>query len=147
MKPERYAELREARGLSQAQLAEMLGMTVKSMSYWENGVRKPPIDKLEWLADFYGVSTDYLLGRTDIPNVYTHESVIDGRAGVLYSTQKDLPPAEQEQVEREVQRAVTDGPVVTLQGSTLDSGKLEEFVLRLVRQALEERDTQGNSQS
>lgn len=66
MRPERFVELREEKGLTQAKLAEELGMSVRAIAFWESGERKPPIDKLEWLADFYDVTTDYLLGRSDI---------------------------------------------------------------------------------
>lgn len=66
MRKRRFAELREEHHLTQAQLAERLGMATQTMSTWEQGLRTPPVEKLEMLADFYGVSTDYLLGRTDI---------------------------------------------------------------------------------
>lgn len=64
----RFAELREEFGYTQAQLAEKLQMATQTMSTWEQGIRMPPVDKLERLADFYGVSVDYILGRTNVRN-------------------------------------------------------------------------------
>ena len=65
MNPQRFKQVREANGYTQEDLAETLNMTVRAISAWEAGDRKPPIDKLELLADLYNVSTDYLLGRAN----------------------------------------------------------------------------------
>lgn len=58
-------ELRLEYGLSQAELAEKLGVDFRTISNWENGVRKPDIDMLVIVADFFEVSTDFLLGKDD----------------------------------------------------------------------------------
>lgn len=65
MKPRRFAEYREEAGLTQGQLADMLGMSVRAIAAWESGERKPPLDKLEWLADYYCISIDSILGRPE----------------------------------------------------------------------------------
>lgn len=96
MLPQRFAQLRESRNLTQSNLAEMLDMSVRAISAWERGDRKPPIDKLEWLADFYGVTTDYLLGRTDVPNA----GIVQDGLYAFFSTGKDLSPKEREQAVR-----------------------------------------------
>ncbi len=57
--------LRLEKELSQAQIAEVLGITQDSISLWENGKRFPDTQYVIKLADFFGVSTDYLLGRSD----------------------------------------------------------------------------------
>ncbi|MCR4561620.1 MAG: helix-turn-helix domain-containing protein [Bacilli bacterium] len=54
------AELRKARGLTQGQLAEKFAYTDKSVSKWEHGDALPDINVLKELANFYGVSLDYL---------------------------------------------------------------------------------------
>lgn len=64
MNPQRFLELREAAGYTQPQLAEHFNVSTRTVASWESGERKPPIDKLEALADFYHVQTDYILGRT-----------------------------------------------------------------------------------
>lgn len=51
--------------MSQVELAEKLGVTKQSVSNWENDNIQPPIEMLVKIADFFSVSTDYLLGRDD----------------------------------------------------------------------------------
>lgn len=62
----RIRELREAKSLSQDQLAEKLGITKQAVSQYERGVRKPSVPMLEALCDFFNVSSDYLLGKDDV---------------------------------------------------------------------------------
>ena len=61
--------LREDRDYRQRQLAEVLHVTRNTYSQYENGVIELTAEKLILLADFYKVSVDYLLGRTDNPAV------------------------------------------------------------------------------
>lgn len=61
----RIRDLREDSDLSQWQLAESLHCSQRAYSYYESGERGMPIEMLIKLADFYGVSVDYLLERTD----------------------------------------------------------------------------------
>ena len=63
----RVKELRKQRRLSQTELGEVLGLTHKSISTIESGVRGTTIEKLILLAKFFNVSTDYLLGLKDEP--------------------------------------------------------------------------------
>lgn len=63
----RLKELRTAHNLSQKQLADVLGTTARAISFYENGLREPNIAALIALADYFGVSVDYLLGRTGQP--------------------------------------------------------------------------------
>ncbi len=51
--------------MSQVDLAKKLSITKQTVSNWENDNIQPSIDMLEKLADFFCVSTDYLLGRTE----------------------------------------------------------------------------------
>lgn len=62
----RIRELREAKSLSQDQLAEKLGITKQAVSQYERGVRKPSVPMLEALCDYFNVSSDYLLGKDDV---------------------------------------------------------------------------------
>jgi len=55
-------QLRMARNLSQVELAKALGVTKQSISNWENNNIQPSIDMLIRIADFFSVSTDFLLG-------------------------------------------------------------------------------------
>ena len=60
---QRIRFLRQSHELNQVQLAEKLGVTKQSVSNWENDNIVPSVDMLEKIADFFNVTTDYLLGR------------------------------------------------------------------------------------
>ena len=62
---ERLLRLRKEKGLTQEEVGARLSLSPQSVSKWENGTSLPEIDTLGKLADLYGVSTDYLLGRDD----------------------------------------------------------------------------------
>ncbi len=64
---ERVLALRLQNGLKQKELGEILGLSNKAISTIETGGRKTSIDKLVALAQYFHVSTDYLLGITDDP--------------------------------------------------------------------------------
>lgn len=59
----RVKNLRQSKELNQVQLAEKLGVKKQSISNWENDNIMPSVDMLVKIADFFRVSTDYLLGR------------------------------------------------------------------------------------
>lgn len=58
--------LREKRGYSQKQLAEILHVSKNSISHYELGISMPCIDIIINLADIFDVSIDYLLGRSNV---------------------------------------------------------------------------------
>lgn len=62
----RINELRKERGLSQQALAKQIGVSQKAIDYWERNVNEPKASYIVLLADFFGVSADYLLCRTDV---------------------------------------------------------------------------------
>ncbi len=61
----RIRELREDEDISQTKLAKFLGMSQTGYSKYETGENDIPTAILIKLADFYGTSVDYILGRTD----------------------------------------------------------------------------------
>ncbi|MBQ8210554.1 MAG: helix-turn-helix transcriptional regulator [Clostridia bacterium] len=63
----RLKELRKSRNISQLKLALDLNMNQNSISRYENGVREADYETLIAFADYFNVSIDYLLGRTDNP--------------------------------------------------------------------------------
>ena len=65
----RLKELRKERKVSQLKLAMDLNISQNSVSRYENGEREAGYDTLVAIADYFNVSVDYLLGRTDKPNV------------------------------------------------------------------------------
>ena len=62
----RLKELREERGLTQRQCAELLGLNSVTYLHYEKEQRQPPLQFLADTAAFYGVTVDYLLGLTDM---------------------------------------------------------------------------------
>lgn len=60
---ERLRELRKEKRLTQTQVGNYLGITVSAYGNYELGQREPSIDMLLKLADYFGVTVDYLLGR------------------------------------------------------------------------------------
>ena len=65
----RLKELRFYKEKTQLQVQIETGIEQALLSKYENGLRIPPTDTLMILADYYGVSMDYIMGRTDNPKV------------------------------------------------------------------------------
>lgn len=63
--PERLKSLRAEKSVSRTMLAETLHVSVRAVSYWENGSRECNFETLLAIADFFDCSVDYLLGRKD----------------------------------------------------------------------------------
>lgn len=59
---DRIKELREEKSLTQTELAKKLSVTRSSVNAWEMGISIPSVDKIIDLADFFHVTTDYILG-------------------------------------------------------------------------------------
>ena len=89
----RIKELREEKGLSQTEVARAIGGTQSNLAKWEKGTVQPTAEFIKKLADYFNVSTDYLLGRTDelgatlpIPNELPKEEL------ELLRLYRELPP-------------------------------------------------------
>ena len=54
---------RKQAGIGQAKLADMIGISPKTVSHWETGYTEPSVDELIKLADIFDVSIDELVGR------------------------------------------------------------------------------------
>ena len=65
MKFQRIQDLRTNADLSQKQLSEILHISQRSYSHYETGSRNIPVEMLIRLANYYDISVDYLVGRTD----------------------------------------------------------------------------------
>ena len=61
----RLLELRNEKGLSQRELANIMNISQGTYNNWENANTQPSIEQLISLANFFEVSVDYLIGRTD----------------------------------------------------------------------------------
>lgn len=63
---ERLKELRLEKGVSQAQLGKIVSASKMGISHWESGHSEPSISQLIVLAEFFDVTVDYLIGKTDL---------------------------------------------------------------------------------
>lgn len=59
-------ELRKERKVSQRELGELLGISDRNIRFYESGEHRPDFEGLLLLADYFGVSLDYLVGRSDV---------------------------------------------------------------------------------
>lgn len=80
-------DLRKSQGLMQKELAEMLQVAQNTLSTWELGKYDPSIKALNQMADIFGVSVDYILGRTDEPAEETQQEETSGNKEFSASTQ------------------------------------------------------------
>ena len=66
----RLKEIRKSKGISQLKLAMELNTNQNTISRYENGEREPEIHELIKIADYFNISIDYLLERTDNPEIH-----------------------------------------------------------------------------
>lgn len=64
---ERLRTLRKQKGITMKQLGAVVGVSESAISLYETGNRQPDNEQLKKFADYFGVTTDYLLERTDDP--------------------------------------------------------------------------------
>jgi transcriptional regulator with XRE-family HTH domain len=86
MKGTRLKELRERKRLTQSQLAEVLDVSQQAVGKWELDKASPDDNTLIRIANYFGVTTDYLLGYDDKPTYYT-----DPETALLAQELKDNP--------------------------------------------------------
>ena len=63
---ERFAELLKEKGLTAYRISKEINVSQSTLSDWKKGKSTPKTDKLQLIADYLGVSIDYLVGKTDI---------------------------------------------------------------------------------
>lgn len=95
---QRLKTLRKERGITQQQLADGVGISKGGLSYYENAGRTPDISILERFADYFGVTTDYLLGRTNaqtpkakLQAVCNHTGLSDKTVNLLSDLKENSP--------------------------------------------------------
>jgi len=100
-KEERLKELRKEKGLKQQDLADKINVSKSSIGMYEVGKRIPPSDILEKLADFFEVTTDYLMGRTNQKYFSQDETI-------AFHAKGDLNEEDQKMVRDLIDRLVKD---------------------------------------
>ena len=91
----RLKEIRNEYQYSQLKLSEQLGVSRSAVAMWESGSSQPDNDMLLRIADIFGVSTDYLLGKTDIKKAPTQSAdaiTFDDFTYAMHNEAKDLTP-------------------------------------------------------
>ena len=84
---ERLVELRTEKGLSQKAAAVDLGVSQALLSHYEKGIREFNLDFLCRIAEYYGVTTDYILGRTDSRKGLDSTVLEDKEEDTIFDTQ------------------------------------------------------------
>ena len=80
--PSRLRALREEKGISQAVLASTLGVSKSTIGLYETGDTLPDIKTADELADYFNISSDYLLGRTGVRSHDTEIQSVCGYTGL-----------------------------------------------------------------
>lgn len=100
----RIKEIRECNNLKQADLAKHLQVSQGTLSNWERGAHDPDNESLSKLADYFKVSTDYLLGRTNNPKGVAEEINIDTLEFALYGEARELDEEDKAELLRNARR-------------------------------------------
>lgn len=102
----RLKELRNNKHMSQEELGNFLNVGKSSISSYENGTREPSKEAIVKIAEIFGVTTDYLLGNTDIKKNVTNnnddialDDGLDGHKIMTYRG-KEIPDEDKEILKR-----------------------------------------------
>ena len=101
----RLKEVRENKGLSQYALASALGESQSTLASWENGKAMPRANTLIGLAQYLGVSLDYLCGRSNVPEIVDEQNVgltLTSKEKRLVMAYRGLPDMQKEMINRQL---------------------------------------------
>lgn len=90
-----FKELRQEKNKSQDAIARELDVSPALISKWENNISTPGPEMLEYIADYFGVSVDYLIGRSKYRNLEAENNELDN---VLFSKAKNLTDDEKKTI-------------------------------------------------
>lgn len=112
---ERIVKLRKGKKITQEELANRIGVTRSALSQYELGTRQPDYETLQRMATFFDVSTDYLLGHSDVPSAASSHAVLEAHknAAVIAEVADKLgidltDPAKRQQLEDIIRIIATD---------------------------------------
>ncbi len=132
MFPERLKELRKQRRLTQKEVGEKVGVSQTAVGFWEKGIKEPGVQTLYRIADLFGVSLDYLTGRSS-ERYYRKEWIgKDGKtyAAISIDNKNDPTPEEREAVEH------------AMANDAGEKSKLDDFpdyIRRMIQEELDKR--------
>ncbi|AWW28351.1 MULTISPECIES: helix-turn-helix domain-containing protein [unclassified Acetobacterium] len=126
----RLKTLRQQKNINQAELGKILDVGKTTISNYETGYSVPDLETVVKLADYFNVSTDYLLGRTDYPEMCTEQ---------IFQTTNLL--AENEIEVLEILRKVNDRQQIKL------IGRIEEIVKQITSEKTNHNNETGDFKS
>ncbi|MCM1508900.1 MAG: helix-turn-helix domain-containing protein [Ruminococcus flavefaciens] len=88
---EQLQSLRKSKGLTQEQISSIIDVKLSTYQKYERDATAPPYDVLLRIADFYGVTTDYLLGREPAPNPFADLNLSEDDEAEVISKYMSLP--------------------------------------------------------
>lgn len=105
---EKIKELRKNSKITQEQLGNAIGVSKMAISYFEKGKKSPGRESLEKIADYFGVTTDYLLGRSEDPELNEEEDKAVSKEGKnIMSLIESLPEDERKKAWEQLEMYVT----------------------------------------
>lgn len=105
----RLRKHRIEKNISQPEMGELLGVSKQTVSNWEKGHRTPDAKTISKLAAVLGVTTDYLLGRSEHPHEAVLTSTVDGIDYTIGTTAPNLKDYPDEYIEEFVKRLKSVG--------------------------------------
>ncbi|PGC22780.1 transcriptional regulator [Bacillus wiedmannii] len=105
---EKIKELRKNGKITQEQLGNAIGVSKMAISYFEKGKKSPGRESLEKIADYFNVTTDYLLGRSEDPELNAEEYNIVSQEGKnIMALIESLPEEERKKAWEQLEMYVT----------------------------------------
>ncbi|MCU5201303.1 helix-turn-helix domain-containing protein [Bacillus paranthracis] len=105
---EKIKELRKNSKITQEQLGNAIGVSKMAISYFEKGKKSPGRESLEKIADYFEVTTDYLLGRSEDPELNEEEDKVVSEEGKnIMSLIESLPEDERKKAWEQLEMYVT----------------------------------------
>ena len=93
---ERLTKLRQARGWTKKEFSVQIGKTQQTVGKWENGTNAPTFKDLVKLVELFGVTSDYLLGLSDLPNKYAYPPLYENKEEYVGEMFKQLDEGNQD---------------------------------------------------
>lgn len=99
---ERLKSLREDADLSQKELAKALGVSPSTIGMYESGKRTPDSEMLTRICDFFNITVDYLLGRSNVKKTLNIDPLFQGAGGEKFSEAVETIAAHLESKDKEI---------------------------------------------
>ncbi|WJE51188.1 helix-turn-helix transcriptional regulator [Bacillus cereus] len=102
---ERLKELIDSRGINQQQLADAIGLSHVSIYYYVEGKKSPGTKTLKKIANYFNVTTDYLLGRSDDEDL---NEMLDVKFKEMKERLANLPESQREMIMKQAENLMAE---------------------------------------